>query len=165
MTSVSPQSSLYIALYSIGVGRYHWALVVTPHNTPLTIVPTFQITNQDPTQPRSVGEWRTWHKESSNLLDSSSFVGCVRLPDCKLSPREIMSWITEQEPQQGDTQLPAGQVWSCSQWVIRVLQNLINTGLYEVNLKHFHAKVLIHAYNLNELHSQNRNVVHVVSYA
>ncbi|KAH9832965.1 uncharacterized protein C8Q71DRAFT_246038 [Rhodofomes roseus] len=159
------QSSLYVALYQIGLGRYHWALVVTPYNGPVNNGPLFQITNQDISQPRSIGAWRKSHKMSTDLLKSSSFVGCVRLPDCTISAQHMTAWIAEQDPQQGDTQLPVGQEWSCSQWVIRVLQRLMETGIYRVDLRHFRAKILIHANNLSQMHNRNANQLHTVVYA
>ncbi|KAH9928204.1 uncharacterized protein B0H18DRAFT_128524 [Fomitopsis serialis] len=162
---MSSQSSLYIALYHIGLGRYHWALIVTPYNTSVNNGPIFQITNQDASQPHSVGEWRTLHKMSTDLLKSSTFVGCVRLPDCNVPAQSIVSWVKEQEPQQGDTPLPAGQVWSCSQWVVRVLQRFMDAGMYRIDLRHFRAKILIYANNLLEMRRRNTNVVHIVSYA
>ncbi|TFY60391.1 hypothetical protein EVJ58_g5182 [Rhodofomes roseus] len=158
----SNQTSMYVALYKIGDDRFHCALVVTPAQAKLRNVHVYQITNVDRTQPNNVGPWRNNHLIIDDLLKSSNFVGCVRLPDTEIPPEDVIGFIKEQEPEQGQTKLPSGAVWDCSQWVLRVLESFQEATDYNVDIKHLYAKVWILAEQLKEKHGANATKVHVI---
>jgi len=155
----SGQTSLYIALYDIGQDRFHCALVVTPKNAPLTNVNVYQITNNDPTRPGSIGAWRRNHLVINSLLKSSRLVGCVRLPDSSIPFKDVKEFIDEQEPEQGRTRLEAGAVWDCSQWVLRVVQRFRDATSYNLDMRHLYAKVWIRAKGLKAMRVSMPNLL------
>ncbi|KAJ7450719.1 hypothetical protein B0H11DRAFT_2246667 [Mycena galericulata] len=123
---------LHVALYrtdeSATTGYFHWALVL---GNPNELVNIYQIRLID-------GQWEYKPRQSVNLFDSNTMQCTVLLPPLLTDPTEIESFIDAEVADRGQTQLlwshrAQGRGWTCAQWVIRVLEGLVNDGMMDGN--------------------------------
>lgn len=122
--------SFYIALFDIGEPEaFHWALVATEINTPLTDPGhIFQVVTQEGC-PGEDG-YMTRH-EISSLSNIDTFICAVRLPCLKTTMEELEDYMSTQYVGQQGTPIidtPSRQ-WGCFQWAMRVIKGLIDKGV------------------------------------
>ncbi|PBK70506.1 hypothetical protein ARMSODRAFT_1018036 [Armillaria solidipes] len=138
---------LYIALYKTGnLGAYHWALVPTKEVLdPIAslAVPAFQISNAD-----EGARWTLAHRTDANLAQSNRLACCIHLPIIDIELKQLYAFVAEQPAEQGYTPLlQTHQRWTCAQWCIRILSQLSEGGLLDVELgtaalgAHFYRKI------------------------
>ncbi|KAJ7770167.1 hypothetical protein DFH07DRAFT_768713 [Mycena maculata] len=121
---------LHIALYrtddSVTTAYFHWALVL---GDPNNLVDIYQI--------RLVGgQWEYKPRQSVQLYNSGTMQCTVLLPPLFADFTKIKFFIDTEPAAQGETQLlwihsAQGRGWTCAQWVIRVLEGLVNNGLMD----------------------------------
>ncbi|SJL08647.1 uncharacterized protein ARMOST_12014 [Armillaria ostoyae] len=124
---------LYIALYDIGMtGAYHWALVPTSDKRFTRSLKMYQINN-----PNGDSFWELAHTIEPNLAITEKFNCCVRLPSIDLPISDIHAFLEEQDAEQGETPLLSTHLqrgWTCAQWCIRILSELVETGFLKIQL-------------------------------
>ncbi|KAJ7742834.1 hypothetical protein B0H16DRAFT_1693672 [Mycena metata] len=119
---------LHIALYSEPEteGSFHWALVVGDIAKKVVL---YQI--------RMDESWKLAHRTDGVQLRSSRlFKSSVRLGPLLRSVEETKTLIEAESPTQDGTEVlwiysSSGRGWSCSQWVLRVLEHLVEQGYIE----------------------------------
>ncbi|PPQ86087.1 hypothetical protein CVT25_003153 [Psilocybe cyanescens] len=99
----------------------HWALIAHPTTFMADNVQVYQIGLGQP------GVWVEKHK-ICGIRNAPSLIGVVDLGIARISPGELHSFATRfSATKSGDD--PSGNiVWSCSNWVIRVLHYLNSSG-------------------------------------
>ncbi|KAK0236619.1 hypothetical protein EDD85DRAFT_834131 [Armillaria nabsnona] len=124
---------LYIALYDIGMtGAYHWALVPTSDKRFTRSLKVYQINN-----PNGDSFWELAHTIEPNLAITEKFSCCVRLPFLDLPISDMHAFLEEQDAEQGETPLLSTHLqrgWTCAQWCIRILSELVETGFLKIQL-------------------------------
>jgi hypothetical protein len=120
LASMSSGGYLYLALYRQTTHQYHWALVVSTWNVLNEPVEIFQIISNG-------GPWLNGYREHLHLMRSTTFVCCIPISPIhrdNLNSLRITLW--GQAVEQGDTLLtPPYTSWSCEQWCMRTLHELI----------------------------------------
>lgn len=124
---------LYIALYDIGMtGAYHWALVPTGDKRFTRWLKVYQINN-----PNGDSFWELAHTIEPNLAITEKFNCCVLLPSIDLPVSDMHAFLEEQDAEQGETPLLSTHLqrgWTCAQWCIRILSELVETGFLKIQL-------------------------------
>ncbi|KAH9928201.1 uncharacterized protein B0H18DRAFT_1001809 [Fomitopsis serialis] len=121
--------------------------------------------------PNSVAVKRTWHLAHQTAVDllssqrSLTCLGAVRLPDADLPHHDLKEFIEEQEAEQGDSKTTRDVPWSCAQWIMRVLDRLIESGLYELDMNHFYPRIQRLGVELHSLHLADPRSIHVLHFA
>lgn len=97
--------------------------MVSPWNVLNERVEIFQIV-------QNAGPWRDGHVERTYLLGSSTFLCCIPLsPIARDRLDEFRSVLLAEPVEQGDTALTTLHPrWSCEQWCMRSLEQLVRQG-------------------------------------
>jgi hypothetical protein len=122
---------LYIAIYQsiyyrIDPDKHHWCLVVLrPKASLMERVRAYQIKSK----PGSDQPWLISH-EITKLISAANFYGCIYLGETTANKQELEETLETASPEQGDTPLlpthqSQGRGWSCAQWLIRFLQQVL----------------------------------------
>lgn len=132
---------LYIALYKRTEysASYHWGLVPSDSTTaPDDSAMVYQIED-------STGEWNLGHRQVQ-LAKEPQFLGCVKLPPIDATVNDMSMFLAQYGPEQGQSITAGNVAWSCSRWVIRILQDLFDAELLALDVKHmrsddFHQRI------------------------
>jgi hypothetical protein len=123
--------TIYIALYrTVDPQKFHWAMVVPREGTVGGFVRIYDIKQVDET-------WKFFDIQAS-LKNSSSLIGCIRLPAVKASFSTIGEQFQASEVGQAGTTLPYTHTkWTCALWIMRELHELQRKGLVELGFSNW----------------------------
>ncbi|RDB30177.1 hypothetical protein Hypma_012350 [Hypsizygus marmoreus] len=117
-SDTAPQ--IHIALYSSPhAHQYHWAIAVAPTRDLSAPARTYQIRMRG-------GPWEDG-RDIGKLDDVPTFLCCIPLPPLLSDLATAEELIASQPVEQGTTVLLKEQ-WSCSQWLLRTVEELIAAG-------------------------------------
>lgn len=139
---------LYIVLYDRGLpGTFHWGLIPSD-DVPIGPIMVYHITDLDPHQPGKVGQWRTAHG-FDNLQENIRVVGLVRLPPIpEVSTKDIAEFIEQYDAQPAKSMIYGRAPWSCSKWVIRVIEDMAEAELIDVPVRNLYSRILARGLSL-----------------
>ncbi|THH18661.1 hypothetical protein EW146_g2374 [Bondarzewia mesenterica] len=148
----------YVALFDRRFqGSFHWALSLS-EGDPVGTLPTFHITNFDIADP-----WRTAHGPI-DLAHDERLVGCVALPEIEDAVEDIAEFIGQYDSAQGDSVTEGNVPRSCSWWLIRTVQDMVQAGVLEMDTRGFYQRILARGVQLQSGQGVLRAGVRVLDY-
>lgn len=147
---------LYVVLYDRDLpGTFHWGLIPS-EDVPIGPVMVYHINDADPADPRKVVPWHLAHG-LDNLQENVDVYGLVRLPPiANVSAKDIAEFIEQYDAQQGKSLTPSRAPWSCSRWVIRIIEDMAEAELIDVPVRNLYSRILARALSLTVREPRSR---------